>query len=311
MRPSIPSYHLSARCYAKTLGALAFLCAALIAMPAVAQTPVVVPGAAQETRGVVGSVRDTSGIAVAHAYVSVRGSQRSTITGADGRFRLDRLASGVIYLDVRRLGFRPAAMEVDLSGDSLITVDVAMIPAPSTLAAVGVEGDPAGYSRALDYAGFYRRVQERRTGVGGGTFIPPEELEQRRPTMVTQVLRGLPGVTVARAEVRTSGGQMGYIALGRGERCPLGLVLDGQRVEYLSHQRESEITQRIKSPTPAGGGQSRAAGGDMSTTIDAMVPAHSVKAIEVYPSAASVPKEFLSFTNSSGCGLIVVWTKRD
>jgi hypothetical protein len=87
----------------------------------------------------------------------------------------------------------------------------------------------------------------------------------------------------------------------------LGVVLDGQRVEIQSPPPEA-FQPRIQANVagrPTFSLQNPSEGNN--TSIDELVAASGIKAIEVYPSAASVPTEFQM--HAKGCGLIVIWTK--
>jgi hypothetical protein len=101
-------------------------------------------------------------------------------------------------------------------------------------------------------------------------------------------------------------GKRTYV-LGRGGICTLGLVIDGQRIETASPGNES-VQPRMRTSIAGGMPSTQARSSAVITeSIDDLVPVNMIGAIEVYPSAASVPNEFNHHTD--GCGLIVVWTR--
>lgn len=66
-------------------------------------------GAQRQIRGTVDDAE--SGQAISSAQIQVRGTTTGTITDAEGRFTL-RVAEGAVTLDVRRIGYKPATVQV-------------------------------------------------------------------------------------------------------------------------------------------------------------------------------------------------------
>ncbi len=78
------------------------------------------PAAAQQTGTVVGTVRDTAGAGVAGAKVEAVGAA-FTLTGEDGRFRLQQVPAGLAHLRVAAFAFRLDSTDVTVpAGDSVI-----------------------------------------------------------------------------------------------------------------------------------------------------------------------------------------------
>src|SRR5437762_1987951 len=65
---------------------------------------------------------------------------RAVRTDANGSYRFDGLAVGPYHLHVRRLGYRPASLEIDLQGQSLFRVSVGLIVVPIALEPLEVHG---------------------------------------------------------------------------------------------------------------------------------------------------------------------------
>ncbi len=61
-------------------------------------------------------------------------------TDANGAYRFDRLSVGQYQLHVRRLGYRPASLEIELSGQSPFRVSVGLVVVPIALEPVEVPG---------------------------------------------------------------------------------------------------------------------------------------------------------------------------
>jgi len=106
--------------------------------------------------------------------------------------------------------------------------------------------------------------------MGGGRFFDEKEIEQRKPTLLTDLLRTIPGIHV----VPTVWGGVDAV-MGSGH-CRPDLVIDGSR--------------QINDPT---------------FPLNTLVWANELRAVEVYTNPLRVPAEFQSV---SECGAIVVWT---
>ena len=225
------------------------------------------PPAAGESRGiggVIGVVRDSAGAGIAGAQVTIAGMVGRGITGADGTFRLIGVTAGNQILVVRRIGFQPDSQRVTIPRSANVQVSVRLAPAPGALATVVVDGPrPAPVGRLR---GFYERRQR-----GIGHFFTIDDIERRRPHLVSDLLRTLPGVNVARRTGET-------VVTFRGSRCTPLVWVDG---------------------SPAATGW---------FDPDVLVPT-TLAGVEVYPGAASVPPELSMPTASGGCGVIALWSR--
>ena len=251
---------------------------------------------------VIGAVLQVDGQPIPYAYVFERGTGRFVIADYAGKFRLGGLPSDhALVIGVRRIGYEPIDTAVVATPPGPLTLRLTKLP--TTLEPVQVKGNHGDYDYYLDRGGFYRRMSR----ATGGTFISSAEFERRNPTEITQVLRDVPGVRVI--SMAASQGVKKSVPLGRGGLCVLGLVLDGSRVEFEAPSTE-DLQPRI--PAMMNGRRTSALQNRSSGTrgaLDELVPPSMVKAIEVYPSAASVPNDLQHL--AEGCGLIVVWTKYD
>lgn len=85
-----------------------------------------------QSRGVVaGTIMDVQGVPVAGAQISVRGAGTMAISDARGVFQLDHVPVGPSVVRVRRLGFRPESVDVQVpaSPDVAMSVTLASIAA--------------------------------------------------------------------------------------------------------------------------------------------------------------------------------------
>ena len=244
-------------------------------------------------------VSDHAGNRIPYAYVAIAGGS-STVSDASGRFTtIVPGGAEKISIYVRRIGFKPADTVLSVGARDR-THTIVLVPIGAVLETVRIDAT-SGYDEYLDRSGYYRRLANK----VDGTFISLDQIERRNATEVSAVLRDVPGV-----RVRILGGRAGkrnYV-LGRGGLCALGLVVDGKRVEIEAPSRES-LQPRITSMQGGPRGPATMSRGGLpgTGTLDELVPVSMIAAIEVYPSATSVPNALQHHVD--GCGLIVVWTR--
>lgn len=183
-----------------------------------------------------------------------------------GRFLLQASRPGSYRVGAELPGFQSAiSPPLKLSANDTLGVEFLLSTETVLLEPLVVTARPR---RSPALAGFYERLQRR----AGGHFITREEIERRRPTLTTDLLRTLPGVRLA---LRPPGG--GYHVLLRGNCMPT-VFIDG-------------------------------AGGPMhGWTIDDLARPLDLEGIEIYPSMAEAPVEYTGLRG--GCGVILLWTRR-
>lgn len=149
---------------------------------AVAQAAIApIPGRAH----LVGVVRDSGGTPIPGATVRLTSDPRGAVSGPDGRFVLPGVLPGPTVGTVRRLGHLPVEFEVDLPRGARVEVAVTLVPSPTRLPTVVVDGERRDF---LLYAnGFYER-----RGRGQGVFLDPGFLEPRSAAPLKTVLREVP-----------------------------------------------------------------------------------------------------------------------
>ena len=211
-----------------------------------------------------GRVTGVTGRPVPGARVTVWGTGLETVTSADGEFTLGDLPEGTHTLEARALGFAPARQPVDIVRNTLSAAEVELTNLAITLDTMKV------FAQRV-YPSPFSGDFERRRRMGGGRFFDEKEIEQRKPTLLTDLLRGIPGVRVVPS---IWGGVDVVMSAGN---CRPDLVIDGSR--------------QINDPT---------------FPLNTLVWANELRAVEVYSNPLKVPAEIQSV---SGCGAIVVWTE--
>ncbi|MHB1298545.1 MAG: TonB-dependent receptor plug domain-containing protein [Gemmatimonadaceae bacterium] len=149
------------------------------------------PGNAQpqSVRGaLLGTVLDETGRGIVGAVAIVIGSALPVETDGKGGFRLARLDTGAARVVVRRIGFKPETLAVDIDGHTPARASVTLRRVAVPLPAVRVTGRE-GLRGPM--AGFYAR-QER----GNGRFITQEQIARRNVGTMSELLRDIPGLRI-------------------------------------------------------------------------------------------------------------------
>ena len=219
------------------------------------------------TAGIAGQVTDATGKPLAGAVVTPTGLIAGDLSTARGQFAVRGLPHGPHTFTVRRVGYLPAVFDIELPPNATVHLQVTLQPSVVMLGAIVVDGE----SRPLNLFknGFYDRAARQPLGY----FYPPEEMDRRNLTTLASLLTEIPGLHIDRRNNEA-------IALGRSVGagpCELNLWVDGALARVGS------------------------------APLDQLAPAHLVRAVEVYPSASSVPPTYTRANNL--CGAIVVWTR--
>ncbi|MEO6443820.1 MAG: carboxypeptidase regulatory-like domain-containing protein [Gemmatimonadaceae bacterium] len=162
--------------------------------------------------GVEGTVRDSLGLPVEGAQVSVTGSAMRGESDPGGKFTLVKSSVGPLTIHVRRIGFAPDSVRINVLAGKTVTANFVLRRLAMELRPVVVTGRREVTGRM---AGFYQR-QSR----GIGYFISREQIERRNPSNMTDMFRMIPGVRVESRGFRT---QVRF----RGARCSPLTWMDG------------------------------------------------------------------------------------
>jgi hypothetical protein len=211
----------------------------------------------------------TTGAPVDGATIALLRDDRavgSVVTDGDGAFTLRLPGEGVFRLRADRIGYGAAltpAMQLDADDD--VALEFRLLPRAvelNPITVISFSDRPPGPD-----AGFAERARRSL----GGHFITREEIEQRHPIRIADLLATVPGVHLV-PDPRGFGERV----LLRGDCVPT-VFLDGVPILMA----------------------------DM--TIDDLVSPMDVEAIEVYRGPAEMPAEF---AGRGDCGAIAVWTRR-
>lgn len=217
-----------------------------------------------------GQVVGSNGRPISGARATVWGTGLEAVTNTEGEFSFAALPPGTHTLEVRAVGFSPVQRPVDIVQGAPGATEIELTNLGITLDTVRVVAQRVFSSRReADF--------ERRLSKSLGHVIDEAEIEKRRPQVVTDVLRSIPGVHIlpgkrANEDIYMRGGQA---ILGSG-MCRPDIRVDGSLVVN-----------------------------DEMFPVNAIVSMDQIRAVEVYAHSSLVPVEYQT---TSGCGVIVIWT---
>jgi len=163
-----------------------------------------------------GIIRDIAGAPISQVEVGViRGErlQQFVVTAPDGKFLLTGVASGLVPLRVRRIGYAMQFFDVDTRIPSSRNLDIVLTTVANELEEVVISGNDISKLRA-----FYERKQQR---ASFAKFLDQDEIRKMGPLHPSDLFRTVPGISIRSA----SGGNSVRI---RG--CQPMVWLDGQKV---------------------------------------------------------------------------------
>jgi hypothetical protein len=202
----------------------------------------------------------------AGSRVEVVGSDQVVLTNDKGEFTITKLPSGSQVLLARHLGFGAQTVAVDLNSREPQRVTIKL---PKFVAMIDPVVVNARRAQNLDRVGFSQRQK-----MGQGFYLTPDQLKDRHPSLVTDLLRTVPGLRVSSSPegdvVSSSRG------VGGGSDC----------VQYYV----DDMPWQSAEP------------GD----VNQFVNANEVVAVEVYQ-GSNVPAQYSRGTG--GCVTIVLWTR--
>jgi len=199
------------RCSLMAIHALA------LGIPAFASGQAVVAQASQvEVKGIVTDVSRAPIAGVEIAAVVGMTLVKQTLSGENGSFNLGPLPVGAVSLRLRRLGFEPRTVDIQLAGDALAPLDIMLKPRPADLEDVLIEANANDQSRLREFN------EHRAQRNSYAKFYDQAEIRKRGSTNTSELFRSLPGITIKAAN---TGGNTIRI---RG--CQPMVWLDGQRV---------------------------------------------------------------------------------
>jgi hypothetical protein len=163
-----------------------------------------------------GRVADAMGYSIPKAEILVTNTALHAESGTDGRFEVVGLPTGPVEVVVRRIGFSPAKIALELRSGELRDIRVMLSPMAVMMDSVSVTAPAA--TTEVSYGGF-----ETRRSRGFGTFITREDIEKKRARVPSDLFRTVSGVKLIRDNGTPTivSNRLGAI------NCPLRVFIDG------------------------------------------------------------------------------------
>jgi hypothetical protein len=143
------------------------------------------PAFVQRTSSITGKVVNSRGQAISRVRIAIDRLDAITLTAEDGRFVLRGVRLGTRAMSVRRLGFEPVEIPVDVSSEGQPDITIRLTDFVPTLDTIVVSAMRP--QAALDRVGFSRRKT-----AGMGTFIEPAALQSIRATQFVDLFSSVP-----------------------------------------------------------------------------------------------------------------------
>jgi hypothetical protein len=228
-----------------------------------------------QTGTIDGFVGDTNLVPLQAAEVKVLSSNVKVGTGPNGRFRIEQVPVGPYVLIVRRAGYRPASVVIQVGAADTLRLSYSLERAVTSLEAAVITAERS----SPRLAGFQARRK-----LGQGEFMTEADITKRNSVYSTELLRRFSSLNVGPSYTGSGGGGMAeYFALSKREggnplmgACPLMVIVD-----------------EVPMPTPF--------------NLDLLPSPRNLAGIEVYNGASTIPPQYGGYNR--GCGVILVWTK--
>jgi len=225
----------------------------------------------------------------------------TTLSDADGYWRLDVPRPAVYYVAADRLGYQPwVSGPVEIGAEDELNSIFHLKPRPVMLEPINVQA--RAVRRYLEYSGFFERQRSN-----FGHFVTPEDIDRRQASRVTELLSTIPGVqrvAVTSGSVGPTQIQLRGSNLSQGGMCRPRVFVDGLMYSRGDsrpvRQNESDATERVVDVDQRL---------DEGLSLDDIGHPSTVAGIEVYRSASQVPVQFGGSSIETLCGVIVVWTR--
>lgn len=230
------------------------------------------------------------------AWVAVEGGE-PVVTGEDGKVTIANKRHKTFMVEVRRIGYTPFRGPV-VFPDTSAVIDIALARVAQQLGGVTIAGERQLTQLAL--TGFYERAQMRQKGVLSATFIGPEEMEQRHPSHITDMLFGRLGISLR----EMPDGKL--VARGGGGTCFMTILLDGRRLCPPAGCNQVPSGQFSTMTRPSQDPATKAANDDAFVDLNQYIDPNDITAIEIYPRGGNMPVSLQTADNA--CGVIAFWS---
>ena len=232
--------------------------------------------------GIVGIVADTLGNLLSEVEVTLVDTKHSARTNSKGEFRLLKVKSGHYSLSMRRIGFAPLTMQVDVPEGEAVDLDFELTPQEVRLATIAIKAERL--SPKLRRVGFESRMKT--TGVPASHFITRNDIEKQNPISLMHMID-----------------RMG----GRSRSCAdPNIFMDGMPMF-------GQVDFGLPAPIRAGQPPPRSASQNSFQKLRPLdnIALKAVDGVEVYTSTSEIPPEFRGDPDgrtNNRC-VVLIWTR--
>jgi hypothetical protein len=259
----------------------------------------------QQTSSLSGRVvRAGSDVGIPGAEITISSRSSRVISDGNGVFAFESLPPGRYSLHVRRLGFHPESVAVELPLLEHAAVTIALSEVAQPLDTVPVTGRDELLARGK-LSGFYERKR-----IGMGRFLEEKDIEKMLTRRLADIIVArMPGTRAVRGR-----GLEAFISTFRMAPRPL---VGGPAAASGSAPPGGAFSSRAPRPTQcypdvyldgvvvySSGSEMDV--GDVRFNVNSIDPA-LVSAIEFYSGAAQMPAQYNR--TGSACGALLIWTK--
>jgi hypothetical protein len=194
------------------------------------------------------------------------------LTDSAGRFYLQAPRTGTYSITAERIGLSAVSSTLMVGVSEEVEIVLRMAEAPLALEPLSVEA--RSHRNIGPLAGYYERV-ERNQRVGLGNIITRDRIDERNPGLVTDLMREMPRIEIS---TRSSRGSETRFRGSRAGSCSPRVFVDG----VLANRSDAAF-------------------------LDDLVHPLDLEGLEVYQGLTQMPGEFVDI---SGCGVVLLWTRR-
>jgi hypothetical protein len=174
-----------------------------------------------------------------------------------------------VSFTIKRIGYDAGAFSAEIRRGDTTDVDITVTSSVHELP--GMESRAASPRDAV-----LARFNDHRVSSPGGHFLTRADIEKTNPARVSDLLRGVPGVSLPTNPAGRRAVRMTRSNLGAFGDCPPVFWLDGSRAADLN--------------------------------IDD-VAVRDVEAMEIYAGPATLPADYKTGQSGTACGVIAIWTR--
>jgi hypothetical protein len=215
--------------------------------------------------GISGVVEDSLGLPIPNVEITAILAAKSVRSDSVGHFLLAGLPAGNVSVSFRRLSYAPVILTIAVAAADTEEVKVTLGVVAQELKGVVVQAHPDQLRQLVAF--------ETRRKRGIGHFITRDQIEDRHPLMLSDMLRTIPGAILINADNGRTSVRFSRVARNN---CPPQFFVDGVEVTGFS--------------------------------IDDMPPG-DVEGVELYAGAAGLPPEYNRLHGTSICGTVIIWTR--